>query len=176
MMSEIRHGQRPRSRWAARLAAATVVVAVVLGIPAATAATAATAAAAAAAAAATTATTTAAQSAQSPVAAQDRAASTVGLSPSSLSEPLGLVRTGTGVRVRGATTTSASASRQSRGRLFAQVGEARRTDGRLGQWVVGVLLSILVVLWVVLVAVVVRAHMRFAQSAAGGPSGEGRVK
>ena len=164
MMSELRHGQRPRSRWAARVAAVAVVVATVLGIPAATAATAAAAA------------TAATQSAQSPVAAQDRAASTVGLSPSSLSEPLGLVRTGTGVRVRGATTTSASASRQSRGRLFAQVGEARRTDGRLGQWVVGVLLSILVVLWVVLVAVVVRAHMRFAQSAAGGPSGEGRVK
>ena len=164
MMSELRHGQPPRSRWAARVAAVAVVVATVLGIPAAPAAT------AAAAATATTAT------AQSPVAAQSRAASAVGPSPSSLSEPLGLVRAGTGVRVRGATTASASAARQSRGRLFAQIGEARRTDGRLGQWVVGVLLSILVVLWVVLVAVVVRAHMRFAQSSARGPSGEGRVK
>ena len=72
-----------------------------------------------------------------------------------------------------ATTKSARSARHAHGWLAAQLGQARRTDGLLGQWVVGVLVSILVVLWVVLVAVVVRAHMRFAESA--GPSEEGRA-
>jgi hypothetical protein len=52
--------------------------------------------------------------------------------------------------------------------------QARRPEGQLGQWVVGVLLSILVFLWVVLVSVVVRAHLRFAQS--DGRSEQERMK
>ncbi len=71
--------------------------------------------------------------------------------------------------------TSARASRQARGQLATQLDAPRRVDGRLGQWVVGILLSIMVLLWVVLVAVVVRAHMRFATYAGCSPSGDGHV-
>lgn len=46
--------------------------------------------------------------------------------------------------------------------LAARVGEARRGNGVLGQWVVGVLLAMVVALWIALVAVVVRLRFRFA--------------
>ena len=48
------------------------------------------------------------------------------------------------------------------GGLVARLGEARRTNGVLGQWVVGVLLAILIVLWIALIAIVVRLRLRFA--------------
>ena len=40
--------------------------------------------------------------------------------------------------------------------------EASRPDGTIGRWVVAVLLTALVCLWITLVAVVVRLHSRFA--------------
>ncbi|MHB1552490.1 MAG: hypothetical protein ACYCSX_06375 [Acidimicrobiales bacterium] len=171
-MRELRRPLQQRFRWAVRMAATTVAAVVVLGIPAgaATAASAATAPVAPA----PPARPVVAARAQSAVAAPDRPASAVGPSPSSPSAPLRLARTG--VSVRGATTTSARASSRALGGLTAQLAQARRPEGLLGQWVVGVLLSILVVLWVVLVAIVVRAHMRFAQSAGRSPSEDGHMK
>ncbi|MDA8315564.1 MAG: hypothetical protein M0010_10385 [Actinomycetota bacterium] len=171
-MSEIRHGHRPRSRWAARLAATAAVLAAVLGIPA-----------AAAAAAAPLPRPAVAWTARPGLLVRDRTGTATEPSPPDASTLLRQARTGAASgtaaseRTRQATTTSARASSRAREQLATQLGQARRTDGRLGQWVVGVLLSILVVLWVVLVAIVVRARMRFTQSAAGqSPSGEGRAK
>ena len=171
-MRELRRPLQQRFRWAVRMAATTVAAVVVLGIPAgaATAASAATAPVAPA----PPARPVVAAPAQSAVAGPDRPTSAVGPSPSSPSAPLRLARTG--VSVRGATTTSARASSRALGGLTAQLAQARRPEGLLGQWVVGVLLSILVVLWVVLVAIVVRAHMRFAQSAGRSPSEDGHMK
>ncbi len=168
-MRELRHPLQQRFRWALRLAATTVAVVVVLGIPAG-AATAATAPVAPV----PPARPAVAAPAQSAVAGPDRPASAVGPSPSSPSAPLRLARTG--VSVRGATTTSARASSRALGGLTAQLAQARRPEGLLGQWVVGVLLSILVVLWVALVAIVVRAHMRFAQSAGRSHPEDGHMK
>ncbi|MHB1599167.1 MAG: hypothetical protein ACYCXY_09860 [Acidimicrobiales bacterium] len=48
---------------------------------------------------------------------------------------------------------------------FAGSVEATRPDGTIGQWVVGALLAILVLLWVVLVTVVVRVRRGVAASA-----------
>lgn len=62
-------------------------------------------------------------------------------------------------------TTDAEQSRPAANpgrRLFARLGEARRSNGLLGQWVVGVLVVAVVLLWVVLVAAVVRLRLRFA--------------
>ena len=171
-MRELRRPLQQRFGWAVRMAATTVAAVVVLGIPAgaATAASAATAPVAPA----PPARPVVAAPAQSAVAGPDRPTSAVGPSPSSPSAPLRLARTG--VSVRGTTTTSARASSRALGGLTAQLAQARRPEGLLGQWVVGVLLSILVVLWVVLVAIVVRAHMRFAQSAGRSPSEDGHMK
>jgi len=181
-MSDVQHGHRPRSRWAARLAATTVgvagttvVLAAMLGTPA--------AAAAAAAAAPPHPRPAIAWTAGPALLVGDRTGTATEPSPPDASTLLGQsdTRSASGVasseRTRQAATTSAGVSSQAREQLAAQLGQARRTDGRLGQWVVGVLLSILVILWVVLVAVVVRARMRFTQSAAGqSTSGEGRAQ
>ncbi len=174
-MRELRRPLQQRFGWAVRMAATTVAAVVVLGIPAGAASAASAASAATAPVApAPPARPVVAAPAQSAVAGPDRPTSAVGPSPSSPSAPLRLARTG--VSVRGATTTSARASSRALGGLTAQLAQARRPEGLLGQWVVGVLLSILVVLWVVLVAIVVRAHMRFAQSAGRSPSEDGHMK
>ena len=171
-MRELRRPLQQRFGWAVRMAATTVAAVVVLGIPASAASAA--SAATAPVAPAPPARPVVAAPAQSAVAGPDRPTSAVGPSPSSPSAPLRLARTG--VSVRGTTTTSARASSRALGGLTAQLAQARRPEGLLGQWVVGVLLSILVVLWVVLVAIVVRAHMRFAQSAGRSPSEDGHMK
>lgn len=147
MTSEIRR-RRPRA-WTARLAVVAVAAVAVVGFPA-------------AASAATT------RSTQPVVVASARADHAREEGPAHASPATRPVGTGDDVHLVAASAPTARASRVAGGGLVARLGEARRSDGPLGQWVVGILLAIVVALWVALVAVVVRAHMGFARSAGRG--------
>lgn len=157
-MSEIRRTRVSLRSLAETIGAAVIAAAVVLGIPS----------SAASAAAAT---------AHRVAAITEHTGSAIGGDPVDWNSSTDALLAGAHHSVRAtATTTSTRSARRAGGGLAARLGEARRTDGRLGQWVVGVLVSITVVLCVVLVAVVVRAHMRFAESSpsrrsTGGPAG-----
>ena len=162
-MSEIRRTRVSLRSLAETIGAAVIAAAVVLGIP--------SSAASAAAA------TAAAATAHRVAAITEHTGSAIGGDPVDWNSSTDALLAGAHHSVRAtATTTSTRSARRAGGGLAARLGEARRTDGRLGQWVVGVLVSITVVLCVVLVAVVVRAHMRFAESSpsrrsTGGPAG-----
>lgn len=70
-----------------------------------------------------------------------------------------------------APSDAASSSAASGSGLVARLGEARRANGGLGQWVVVALLGIVIALWVALVAVVVRVRLHVARRPGSNPAG-----
>ncbi|MDA8357264.1 MAG: hypothetical protein M0Z95_13455 [Actinomycetota bacterium] len=154
-----------------------MAVAIVLGIPVA-------AAAAAAAAATPTAATPLAPPAapvvtwpaQATLIGRDRTGTAVASRPSHVSARSRPASTDLGIGGGGTTTISARSPSQPRASLATQLGEARRTDGPLGQWVAGVLLLIVAVCWVALVAVVVHVRAHLVQSSGHDPTENGHAE
>ncbi len=146
-VAEPRRLRRTGTRWLARGVAAAGLAAVLLGIPA-------------------PAMAVQTRPATAPVAARARSEGAIEQRRTAASR-LG-ERVETAGRAQTVVPTEGATSVHSRARagngLVARLSEARRADGVLGQWVVGVLVGIVIVLWVILVAAVVRVHLRLAHS------------